>query len=105
MAQEINDGNFEELVTKSDKVVMIDFWAEWCGPCRMISPIVDEMSAEFDGKAVIGKVNVDENPGITAKLKIRNIPTLLFFKNGAEVDKIVGAASKASITSKLNSLL
>jgi len=105
MAQEINDGNFEELVTKSDKVVMIDFWAEWCGPCRMISPIVDEMSAEFDGKAVIGKVNVDENPGITSKLKIRNIPTLLFFKNGLEVDKIVGSASKSAIVSKLNSYL
>lgn len=105
MAQEINDGNFEELVIKSGKAVMIDFWAEWCGPCRMIAPIVDEMSKDFDGKAIIGKVNVDENPGITAKLKIRNIPTLLFYKNGVEVDKIVGAASKSAITEKLNSLL
>lgn len=105
MAQEINDGNFDELVIKSDKVVMIDFWAEWCGPCRMIAPIVEEMSKEFDGKAIIGKVNVDENPGITAKLKIRNIPTLLFYKNGVEVDKIVGAASKSAIADKLNSLL
>jgi len=105
MAHIINDGNFDEVVTKSGKVVMIDFWAEWCGPCRMIAPIVDEMSAEFDGKAVIGKVNVDECPGITTKLKIKNIPTLLFFKDGAEVDKIVGAASKSTIVSKLNSLL
>ena len=105
MAQEINDGNFEELVAKSDKVVMIDFWAEWCGPCRMIAPIVDEISKEFDGKALIGKVNVDENPDITRKLKIVNIPTLLFFKNGGVVDKIVGASSKSTITSKLNGLL
>jgi thioredoxin 1 len=105
MAQEINDGNFEELIAKSDKVIMIDFWAEWCGPCRMIAPIVDEISKEFDGKAIIGKVNVDENPGITSKLKIRNIPTLLFYKNGNEVDKIVGSSSKSAIVSKLNSLL
>jgi len=105
MAQEINDGNFEELVTKSGKVVMIDFWAEWCGPCRMITPIVEELSKEFEGKAIIGKVNVDENPGITTKLKIRNIPTLLFYKDGVEVDKIVGASSKPAIASKLNSLL
>ncbi|HNZ43135.1 MAG TPA: thioredoxin [Bacteroidales bacterium] len=105
MAHEITDNNFDQMVSNSDKVVMLDFWAEWCGPCRMIGPIVEELSREYDGKAIIGKVNVDENPGITAKLKIRNIPTLLFFKNGAEVDKIVGAASKASIASKLNSLL
>ena len=104
MAHEITDNNFDQMVSNSDKVVMLDFWAEWCGPCRMIGPIVEELSREYDGKAIIGKVNVDENPGITAKLKIRNIPTLLFFKNGAEVDKIVGAASKASIASKLNSL-
>ncbi|HQI69693.1 MAG TPA: thioredoxin [Bacteroidales bacterium] len=105
MAHEITDNNFDQMVLNSDNLVMLDFWAEWCGPCRMIGPIVEELSSEYDGKAIIGKVNVDENPGITAKLKIRNIPTLLFFKNGAEVDKIVGAASKASITSKLNSLL
>jgi thioredoxin 1 len=105
MAQEINDGNFDELVSKSGKVVMIDFWAEWCGPCRMITPIVEELSKEFEGKAIIGKVNVDENPGITTKLKIRNIPTLLFYKNGVEVDKIVGASSKSAIASKLNGLL
>jgi len=105
MAQEINDANFDELVTKSGKVVMIDFWAEWCGPCRMITPIVEELSKEFEGKAIIGKVNVDENPGITTKLKIRNIPTLLFYKDGMEVDKIVGASSKSAIASKLNGLL
>ncbi|HOY31584.1 MAG TPA: thioredoxin [Bacteroidales bacterium] len=105
MAHEITDKNFDELVANSGKVVMIDFWAEWCGPCRSITPIVDEVSTEFDGKAIIGKVNVDENPGITTKLKIRNIPTLLFYKNGKEVDKIVGSTSKSTIVSKLNSLL
>lgn len=105
MAQEINDGNFDELTTKSGKLVLIDFWAEWCGPCRMITPIIEELSKEYEGKAIIGKVNVDENPGITTKLKIRNIPTLIFYKDGAEVDKIVGATSKSVIATKLNTLL
>ncbi|MCK9612710.1 MAG: thioredoxin [Bacteroidales bacterium] len=105
MAHEINDSNYEEMVMKSDKVVMLDFWAEWCGPCRMLTPIVEEMYAEFDGKAVIGKVNVDENPDVTAKLGIRNIPTIMFFKNGEMVDKVVGATAKANLVNKLNSLL
>ncbi len=105
MALEINDGNYAELVEKSDKVVMIDFWAEWCGPCRMLTPIVEEMYKEFDGKAVIGKVNVDDNPEITNKHGIRNIPTILFLKNGTVVDKVVGAVPKANLTTKLNGLL
>ncbi len=105
MALEINDGNYAELVEKSDKVVMIDFWAEWCGPCRMLTPIVEEMHKEFDGKAVIGKVNVDDNPEITNKHGIRNIPTILFLKNGTVVDKVVGAVPKANLTTKLNGLL
>ncbi len=105
MALEINDGNYAELVEKSDKVVMIDFWAEWCGPCRMLTPIVEEMHKEFDGKAVIGKVNVDDNPEITNKHGIRNIPTVLFLKNGTVVDKVVGATPKASLVNKLNGLL
>jgi thioredoxin 1 len=105
MAIEITDANFEELVVKSDKPVMIDFWAVWCGPCRMIAPIVEEMSGEYEGKAVIGKVDVDSNPNVAMKYGIRNIPTVLFVKNGEVVDKQVGAAPKASFTAKLNALL
>lgn len=102
MALEINDANFEELVLKSDKPVLVDFWAEWCGPCRMVGPIVEELSKEYDGKAVIGKVNVDHNPNISTNFGIRNIPTILFFKNGQVVDKQVGAVPKANLAAKLN---
>ncbi len=105
MAIEITDANFEELVVKSDKPVMIDFWAVWCGPCRMIAPIVEEMSKEYEGKAVIGKVDVDSNPNIAMKYGIRNIPTVLFVKGGEVVDKQVGAAPKPSFTAKLDKLL
>jgi thioredoxin 1 len=105
MAVEITDANFEELVVQSDKPVMIDFWAVWCGPCRMIAPIVEEMSKEYDGKALIGKVDVDSNPGVAVKYGIRNIPTVLFVKNGEVVDKQVGAAPKNTFVSKLDALL
>lgn len=105
MVLEITDANFEELVMKSDKPVLVDFWAEWCGPCRMLTPIVSEMAEEYDGKAIIGKVNVDENPGISAKFGIRSIPTVLFIKNGEIVDKSVGAVPKAQLTSKLDPIL
>lgn len=105
MALEITDANFEELVMKSDKPVMLDFWAVWCGPCRMIAPIVEEMSAEYDGKAVIGKVDVDNNQEIAMKYGIRNIPTVLFVKGGEVVDKQVGAAPKQAFTAKLDALL
>ncbi len=105
MAIEITDANFEELVVKSDKPVMIDFWAVWCGPCRMIAPIVEEMSGEYAGKAVIGKVDVDSNPGVAMKYGIRNIPTVLFVKNGEVVDKQVGAAPKQVFTKKLDALV
>ena len=105
MALEITDANFEELVVNSDKPVMIDFWAVWCGPCRMIAPIVEEMSAEYEGKAVIGKVDVDSNPNVAMKYGIRNIPTVLFVKGGDVVDKQVGAAPKQAFTAKLDALL
>ncbi|MDD4754676.1 MAG: thioredoxin [Prolixibacteraceae bacterium] len=105
MALEITDSNFEELVIKSDKPVMLDFWAVWCGPCRMIAPIVEEMSQEYDGKARIGKVDVDSNPNVAIKYGIRNIPTVLFVKNGEVADKQVGAAPKKVFTSKLDALL
>jgi thioredoxin 1 len=101
MALEITDANFEELVLKSDKPVLVDFWAEWCGPCRMVGPIVEELSKDFDGKAVVGKVNVDHNSNISANYGIRNIPTLLIFKNGEIVDKQVGAVPKAALAAKL----
>jgi len=101
MALEITDANFEELVLKSDKPVLVDFWAEWCGPCRMVGPIVEELSKDFDGKAVVGKVNVDLNSQISANYGIRNIPTLLIFKNGEIVDKQVGAVPKAALAAKL----
>ena len=80
MAIEITDANFEELVLKSDKPVLVDFWAEWCGPCRMVGPVVEELSKEYEGRAVIGKVDVDSNSAISAQFGIRNIPTLLYFK-------------------------
>lgn len=105
MALEITDANFEELVKKSDKPVLIDFWAEWCGPCRMVGPIVEEISKEYEGKAVVGKVNVDHNPNISMEFGIRNIPTILFFKNGQVVDKQVGAVPKAQLAAKLNAQL
>src|ERR1041384_4610273 len=105
MALEITDANFEELVTKSTKPVLIDFWAEWCGPCRMVGPLVEELAKEYEGKAVVGKVNVDNNPNISMNYGIRNIPTLLYFQNGQVVDKQVGAVPKANLAAKLNAQL
>jgi thioredoxin 1 len=105
MAIEITDANFEEIVLKSDKPVVVDFWAEWCGPCRMVGPVIDEMHTEYEGKAIIGKVNVDNNPGVSAKFGVRNIPTILFIKNGEVADKSVGAVPKAQLTSKLDAIL
>jgi thioredoxin 1 len=105
MALEFTDTNFEELVLKSDKPVLVDFWAEWCGPCRMITPLVEELAKEYEGKAVIGKVDVDNNQGITSKYGICNIPTILFFKEGKIADKQVGAVPRQKLVEKLDALL
>lgn len=105
MALEITDANFEELVAKSDKPVLLDFWAEWCGPCRMVGPVVEELAKDYEGKAVIGKVNVDHNANVSAMFGIRNIPTILFFKGGQVVDKQVGAVPKSVLDSKLKALM
>jgi thioredoxin 1 len=105
MALEVNDSNFDELVIKSDKPVVVDFWAEWCGPCRMVAPIMDELSVEYTGKAVVVKCDVDSSPGVTAKFGIRNIPTILFFKDGKIADKQVGAVPKNTFITKLNALI
>ena len=105
MALELTDNNFEELVLKSDKPVMVDFWAEWCGPCRMVGPVVEELGKEYDGKAVVGKLNVDNNPQVAMKYGIRSIPTILFIKNGEVVDRSVGAVPKAMLAQKLEGQL
>lgn len=104
MALEITDANFEELVLKSDKPVIVDFWAEWCGPCRMVGPVINELSEEYAGRAVIGKVDVDNNQTVTNQFRVRNIPTILFIKNGEVVDKQVGAVPKSVLIQKLEKL-
>ncbi len=104
MALAINQTNFEEVMA-SGKPVVIDFWAEWCGPCRMIAPIVDELAAEYGDKVVIGKCDVEENDEITAKYGVRNIPTIIFLKNGELVDKQVGVCSKDALKAKIEKLL
>jgi len=105
MAIEVNDANFEEVVLQSDIPVLVDFWAEWCGPCRMVSPLVEQLSEEYKGRAVVVKIDVDSNPGVPAKFGIRNIPTILFFKGGEVVDKQVGAVPKTVLAQKIDALL
>ncbi|MBS1612968.1 MAG: thioredoxin [Bacteroidetes bacterium] len=101
MAVQLTDGNFKETVLDSDKVAIVDFWAEWCGPCKAIGPMIEEISNEYQGKAVVGKVDVDNNPETAMKYGIRNIPTILFIKNGQVVDKQVGAVPKANLVAML----
>ena len=101
MALTLTDNNFKDTVLNSDKVSIVDFWAVWCGPCRMIVPSIEELAKEYDGKAVIGKLNVDENPQVSMEYGIRSIPTILFFKNGKIVDKQVGVVPKSVLESKL----
>lgn len=105
MVIEINDNNFEEIVLQSGKLVIMDFAANWCGPCKVIAPIIEEIANEYDERVVIGKMDVDNNVLIPAKYGIRNIPTMLFFKNGELVDKQVGAGSKTAIRGKIDTLL
>jgi|TARA_B110000967_G_C18459090_1_gene351749 thioredoxin 1 len=105
MALEFTDSNFQETALDSDKPVIVDFWAEWCGPCKMVGPIVEQIASEYEGKAVIGKLNVDTNPETAGKFGIRSIPTILFFKNGEIVDKQVGAVAKEVLVKKLEAQL
>ena len=104
MAQKITDSNYKELLAQ-DKLVVVDFWAEWCGPCRSIAPYVDELATEYEGKAIIGKYNVDDDNALSSEMGIRNIPTILFFKGGKLVDKQVGASSKADLKAKIEANL
>jgi thioredoxin 1 len=105
MALEITDAKFEETVLKSDKPVLVDFWAAWCGPCRMVGPIIEQISDEYDGKAVVGKVDVDANQEFAAKYGVRNIPTVLVFQNGEVVGRQVGVAPKNAYTDAIDGLL
>ncbi|NRA49580.1 MAG: thioredoxin [Phaeodactylibacter sp.] len=105
MAFEFTDANFKDTVLEKEGIAVVDFWAEWCGPCRMIGPIIEELSKEYDGKATVGKVNVDHNPEISMKYGIRSIPTILVLKNGEVVDKQVGVTTKKVLADKIEAAL
>jgi thioredoxin 1 len=105
MALEITDATFEDVVLNSDKPVMVDFWAAWCGPCRMVGPVIEQISEEYEGKAVVGKVDVDANQEFAAKYGVRNIPTVLVFQNGEVVGRQVGVAPKSTYAEALDTLL
>lgn len=102
---ELNDNNFSDEVESNEQPVLVDFWAEWCGPCRMVGPVVEELAGEYEGKAKVGKVNVDHNPQVSVKYGIRSIPALLIFKNGEVVDQIIGAVPKTHIKKQLDAQL
>tara|TARA_B100001057_G_C22858007_1_gene953414 strand:+ start:3732 stop:4049 length:318 start_codon:yes stop_codon:yes gene_type:complete len=105
MALEITDTNFKEIVLKSSQPVLVDFWAEWCGPCRMLGPIIEELSSDYDGKAVVGKVDVDNNQQFAAQFGVRNIPTVLIFKDGELVNRQVGVSQKSVYSDYIDALL
>ena len=105
MALTITDATFEEVVLKADKPVVVDFWAAWCGPCRMVGPVIDEVSADYEGKAVVGKIDVDANQEFAAKYGVRNIPTVLVFHNGEVVGRQVGVSPKKAYTDAIDALL
>ena len=105
MAFEFTDSNFKEVALDKEGVAVVDFWAEWCGPCRLVGPVIDDLSKDYEGKATIGKVNVDNNPEISMKYGVRSIPTILFLKNGEVVDKHVGTATKQTLANKLEAIL
>ncbi len=105
MALEITDATFDEVVLKSDKPVVVDFWAAWCGPCKLLGPVIEELSGDFDGKAVVGKVDIDANQEFAAKYGVRNIPTVLIFQNGEVVGRQVGVAPKKTYEDAINALI
>ncbi len=105
MAFEFTDVNFKETALAPGEISVVDFWAEWCGPCRLVGPVIEDLAKDYDGKAIIGKVNVDNNPETSMKYGVRSIPTILFIKDGEVVDKHVGTATKATLSQKLDALL
>jgi len=105
MSLEINSTNFEEIIKNKEELVLVDFWAAWCGPCKIIGPFLEELSIQFENNLIVAKVNVDENPELAAQFGVRNIPTILFFKKGEVVDKSVGVSNKANLENKINSLI
>jgi thioredoxin 1 len=105
MAFEFTDSNFQTEALTQDRVAVVDFWAEWCGPCKLVGPIIDELSNEYGDKVKVGKLNVDHNPSVSMQFGVRSIPTILFIKNGQVVDKQVGAASKATLKQKLEAII
>ena len=105
MALAFNDSNFQDEVLNSELPVLVDFYADWCGPCKMMSPVVDELSREYEGRLKVGKVNVDENTNVAQQYRVMSIPTILLIKNGQVVDQVVGAVTKAQITGKIDSIL